>query len=166
MQKTNHPNSQIVFFFLNKHSMQALVQHWKKSIANGGNRVEKQSFVAENSLYVSVVISMEINRRHSFQSNLRTSSMSHHPSNAVILIIGTEKKQILRIPFVGMEQQNQRCSQLQLFPRNELIAAERSWPLPTLKLYQHFRARSLGINPKDKPNGISVPAIFSFNIRE
>lgn len=91
MQKTNHPNSQIVFFFLNKHSMQALVQHWKKSIANGGNRVEKQSFVAENSLYVSVVISMEINRRHSFQSNLRTSSMSHHPSNAVILIIGTEK---------------------------------------------------------------------------
>ena len=70
MQKTNHPNSQIVFFFLNKHSMQALVQHWKKSIANGGNHVEKQSFVADNSLYVSVVISMEINRRHSFQSNL------------------------------------------------------------------------------------------------
>ena len=97
MQKTNHPNSQIVFFFLNKHSMQALVQHWKKSIANGGNRVEKQSFVAENSLYVSVVISMEINRRHSFQSNLWT-SMCHHPNNAVILIIGAEKNRFSDSP--------------------------------------------------------------------
>jgi len=51
-----------------------------KCRATGGDYVEKQSFVAENLLhqvvllyFVSVVVSVEINRRHYFQSNLHTS---------------------------------------------------------------------------------------------
>ena len=58
--------------------MQALVQHWWKSIANGSDYVEKQGFVAENLLYqrvivvlfVAVVVSKEINKMHYFWSNL------------------------------------------------------------------------------------------------
>jgi len=69
-----------------KHGMQTLVDYWCKCIANGGDCVEKQCFVAANLLYqllllcslfllyivlfISVVVFMEINRRHSFQSNL------------------------------------------------------------------------------------------------
>jgi len=61
------------------HSIQALVHHWWKRIANGDDCVEKESFVTENLLYQSVMVvfisaavSMEINRRHYFQSNIRT----------------------------------------------------------------------------------------------
>ena len=56
--------------------MQAPVHCWHKYIANGGDCVEK-CFVAENLLlsdnvivlFVSVVVSMEIHRRHYFQRN-------------------------------------------------------------------------------------------------
>jgi len=56
--------------------VQAFVHHWQK-VANDGNYVEKQHFVAEHILYqsvilpfVSVAVSMEINKMNYFQSNL------------------------------------------------------------------------------------------------
>ena len=58
-------------------AMQTLVYCWQKCIANGGDYVEKECFGAENFLYqvtlvlfVSVVVSMEINKKHYFWSNL------------------------------------------------------------------------------------------------
>jgi len=57
--------------------MQAPVDHWQKNIANGSEYVEKYRVVAENLLYqivslcyLSVIVSMEINRKHYFQSDL------------------------------------------------------------------------------------------------
>jgi len=56
--------------------MQALVHCWQKCLPNGGDYVSKQYFVAENSsnsiivVFVSVVVSIEIYRRHYFWSNL------------------------------------------------------------------------------------------------
>ena len=56
-------------------SMQALAHCWRTCKANGGGCVEKW-FIAENlpyqsfMLFVSVVVSMEINRKHYVQSNL------------------------------------------------------------------------------------------------
>jgi hypothetical protein len=57
--------------------MQALVHRWRKCISSGGDCVKKivfcsQEFALLNSvtmLSVSVVVSMEINRRHYFQSD-------------------------------------------------------------------------------------------------
>jgi len=59
-------------------AMNMLVHCWqkkKKSTANGSNYIEKECFVASppNSaivLFVSAVVSMEINRRHYFCSNI------------------------------------------------------------------------------------------------
>ena len=61
-------------------SMQALVYCWQKCIANGHVCIKKWYFVAENLLYQTVLLCslyllkflLEINRRHYFQSNLRT----------------------------------------------------------------------------------------------
>ena len=58
--------------------MRALIHCWQKCIPNGGDCTEKQCFVAENLLYqialccsfVSVVDSMEINRRHHIWNDL------------------------------------------------------------------------------------------------
>ena len=56
--------------------VQALTHHWQKCRTNGGDYVEKLfcswEFVPSNSvvLFVSLVVSMEINRRHNFQSDL------------------------------------------------------------------------------------------------
>jgi hypothetical protein len=51
--------------------MQALIHRWRKCIANGGDCVEKSRFVAKNTLsnsvivlFLSIAVSMEINRRH------------------------------------------------------------------------------------------------------
>ena len=61
--------------------MLALVHCWWTCIANGGDCVEKQCFVAENFLYsvfvlfVSVVVSIEINRRHCFWSDLHIDAL-------------------------------------------------------------------------------------------
>ena len=59
--------------------MQALVHGSWKHIANDSDYVEKQCFVAENLLhqtvlvlFVSVAVSMEINRRQYFWGNLHT----------------------------------------------------------------------------------------------
>jgi len=60
--------------------MQALVHRWPKCTAIGGDYVNKmvfcsQEFALSNSvivLFVSIVVSMEINRRHYFRSGLRT----------------------------------------------------------------------------------------------
>jgi len=59
--------------------MLVLLDQWWKWIANGGDDVEKECFVWEfalsNSvivLFVSVVVSMEINGRHYFQSILQS----------------------------------------------------------------------------------------------
>ena len=58
--------------------MQALAHCWRKCRASGGDCVEEYSFVAENLLYqtvivlfVSLVVSLEINGRHYFRSSLR-----------------------------------------------------------------------------------------------
>ena len=63
--------------------MQALVHCWRKCIANGGDYLEKECFVAKNLLFVSVVVSMEINREHYFRSGPRNSVQpaitSHRP---------------------------------------------------------------------------------------
>ena len=67
-----------------EHGVQTLVHCWQKCIANGGDYIEKQCFVTENSLHqnrvivlpVPVVVSMEINRRHYFSSNLHTLGMT------------------------------------------------------------------------------------------
>ena len=66
--------------------MQACVHCWPKCIGNGGEYIEKQCFVTENLIYqiassysVSSVVSMEINRRHYFQSNLYLSLLLHSP---------------------------------------------------------------------------------------
>jgi len=56
-----------------------LVHHWWKCITNGSDCVEKRSSVDENLsvsnsvivLFGSIIVSMEINRRHCFQNNLR-----------------------------------------------------------------------------------------------
>ena len=61
-----------------EHSMQAVVHHWWKCIANGGDYSEKycfcrwEFFLSNNVLVhlVLVVVSMEINRRHYSQSRL------------------------------------------------------------------------------------------------
>jgi hypothetical protein len=37
-------------------SMQALVHHWQKCIANGEDYVERQCFVADNLLYPTVLL--------------------------------------------------------------------------------------------------------------
>jgi len=57
--------------------MQALVHHWQKCTANGGDCVEKQSFVTESLLYQvvllcssSALVSVEVNRKHDLQGNL------------------------------------------------------------------------------------------------
>ena len=39
-----------------EYSMQALVHHWQKCLANGGDYVEKHCFVAENLLYRVVLL--------------------------------------------------------------------------------------------------------------
>ena len=56
------------------HDMQTLIHHWQKCILNSCDYVEKQHFVAKNLLsisvvvfFVSVVVSMKINRRHYFR---------------------------------------------------------------------------------------------------
>jgi len=59
----------------NECSMQAFVNCWQKYIANDGDYVEKLSLAAESLLYqivlsASVVVSMQINRRHYFWSDL------------------------------------------------------------------------------------------------
>jgi len=52
--KTSHvPESHADFY---KCSMQDLVHHWQKCIANGGDYVEKYCFVAENLLYQIVLL--------------------------------------------------------------------------------------------------------------
>ena len=73
MWKTNHvPDSHADFY---KHGMQAPVHCWQKCRANGGDRVKvlcSREFALSNSvmvLFVSVVVSTEINRRHYFQSD-------------------------------------------------------------------------------------------------
>jgi len=58
-----------------KHSMQALVHHCQKCIACCGDYVEEimfcsWEFVQSSAIVLFVIISMEINRRHYFQSNL------------------------------------------------------------------------------------------------
>ena len=61
-----------------KRGMQALVHRWQKCIANGDGCTEKQCFIAQNLFYLncvivlslSVVVSMEINRRYYFHSSL------------------------------------------------------------------------------------------------
>ena len=56
-----------------KHSMQAIMHCWWKCTTNGGDCVEKDCFVAKNLIYQTVLLhslSMEINRRHYFWSNL------------------------------------------------------------------------------------------------
>jgi len=54
-----------------EYSIQAFVYCQQKCIATGGVYVEKQCFVAKNLLYhIDVVVSMKINRRHYFWSNL------------------------------------------------------------------------------------------------
>lgn len=60
-----------------KHGMQDLVFTSAEHIANGGHCVEKQCSVVENLLYqsvtvlfASVIVSIKINWRHYFQSNL------------------------------------------------------------------------------------------------
>ena len=57
--------------------MQALVHCWSKCITNGGDCGEKYCSVAKNLLdqavtvlTVSAIVSMDINRRHYFQSDL------------------------------------------------------------------------------------------------
>jgi len=57
-------------------SMQALVHHWKKCRANDGDYAQKQFCSWESALsnnvivlFVSVVVSMEINRRRYFWSH-------------------------------------------------------------------------------------------------
>ena len=58
-------------------SMQTLVHHWRKYIVNGGDYVEKTvfwswKFALWNSvivLFISIVVSTEISRRHYFWSN-------------------------------------------------------------------------------------------------
>ena len=66
-----------------KHSMQALVHCWWECIANGGYYVKNSCFLFFFSwefalsntiivLFVSIVVSMEIKRRHYFQRNLYT----------------------------------------------------------------------------------------------
>jgi hypothetical protein len=39
-----------------KHGVQALVHGWRKCIANGGDYVEKECFVAKNLLYQIVLL--------------------------------------------------------------------------------------------------------------
>ena len=63
----------------NERSMQALVHHWQKCVASGGDcwEIEFYSWESDQSNNVTVfsvfiVVSMEINRRHCFGSNLRT----------------------------------------------------------------------------------------------
>ena len=46
---------------LYEHGMQALAHHWQKHIANGGDYVEKQHFVAEN-LYQQIMLLCFLNR--------------------------------------------------------------------------------------------------------
>ena len=74
--KTNHiPNGHAGFY---KHGMQSLVCHWQICIAKGSVCVEKIAFCSwefalSNNvivLFVSVVVSMEINRRNYFQKDL------------------------------------------------------------------------------------------------
>lgn len=76
-QKTNHvPESHADFY---KHSVPTLVHFWWKCIANADDYTEKvfcsYEFALSNSiilLFPSVVISIEINTKHYFQSNLCT----------------------------------------------------------------------------------------------
>jgi len=62
--------------------MQNFINRWQKFIANGGDYVDEECFVAENLSnsiivplvsVVSAVISVEINRRHYFLINLHIS---------------------------------------------------------------------------------------------
>ena len=61
-------------------SMQALFQCWQKCITNGGDYVEKivfcrWEFALSNRvtvLFVAIVVSMEINKKHYFWSNLHS----------------------------------------------------------------------------------------------
>jgi len=61
----------------NKNGMKVLIHHWQKCIASSGDYLEKYCCCREFSLsssplvlFVSVVVSVSINRRHYFQSNL------------------------------------------------------------------------------------------------
>jgi len=59
--------------------IQALVHGWQKCTANGGEYVERNTFCCQEFalsdsvivFFVSVEVSMEINRRHYFWSNLQ-----------------------------------------------------------------------------------------------
>ena len=62
--------------------MQALVHCWRKCIDSGSDDVEEQCFVGVvlsiNVVVLFGVVSIEINRRHCFQSNLHTLSIHLH----------------------------------------------------------------------------------------
>jgi len=70
--------------------MQAFAHYWWKCTVNGGDYVEKDSFLSENLLWnsvtvlsVCIAVSMEIKRRHCFWSNLHLSaSILHDRKNA------------------------------------------------------------------------------------
>ena len=74
--KTSHvPDSHEYFY---RHGMKALVHHWQKTIANGGDYVERIVFCSwectvsndVNVFFVSVVVNIELNRRHYFWRHL------------------------------------------------------------------------------------------------
>lgn len=83
----NAPSWQRVKLFLlfQEEDSHVLVRPWWKYIANGSDYVEKLYFIMENllnqiALLCSIsYISNEINRRHHFQSNQRTSKIIFRP---------------------------------------------------------------------------------------
>ena len=75
-----------------KHSMQSLVHRWWKCRANGGDYNVKMFYSCEFALsnnvivlFVSVVVSIEINRRHYFQSYLCTASLKSTLHNVLMM---------------------------------------------------------------------------------
>lgn len=80
-------------------ALQALVHCWRKYTASSGDWVEKLCFVAANLpygtvivLFISVVVSMEVNSRHYFQSDLRVSLYGTHSHPGVPTVISNVLK--------------------------------------------------------------------------
>jgi len=72
-----------------EHTMQALLNYWWKSIANGGDCIEKQFCrweiaLSSGVIVLFVVISMEINRKHYFQGDLRINMMTFVLTSTIV----------------------------------------------------------------------------------
>ena len=114
-----------------EHDMHALVHWWWKCITNDGDYVEKECFVAENLIYqivflVSIQVSVEINRRHYFWSNL----------HSTVCVFSVQSWQTKRLDTNALAQTEPSFATR--LPRSASFCADLTWFTQEVTRHQRF----------------------------